>query len=229
MMKKTAIYMAAMLMILIAARTSSAFCFEEAGAKYNISPRLLWAIAKVESEFNPEAYNKNSKGLGYDYGLMQINSLWRSTLGAELWDRLNDACTNVHVGAWILAQSFQTHGYNWEAVGYYNARTKYKRDKYVQKIQSAVKEANGYSTLPIPVAGQYGKQPQMAGQKGKIPPHLAKLYARIPLETSPTKLVSRIKIITDEEEIPEQPQGGDAVSITGKGPAAATTVAMDSL
>ena len=116
------------------------YCFEESGATYNISPSLLWAIAKVESDFNPKAINKNQNG-SYDYGVMQINSSWAKTLGKERWRALGDACTNVHVGAWVLAQCMSSHGYTWEAVGCYNARSKAKRQKYARKIQNAIKEA----------------------------------------------------------------------------------------
>jgi soluble lytic murein transglycosylase-like protein len=118
----------------------SDYCFEEAGKLYNINPTLLWAIAKVESEFNPSAISKNKNG-SYDFGVMQINSFWHRTFGDETWNELGDTCTNVQAGAWILAQSIETYGYTWEAVGYYNARSKAKREKYVQKVQKALKEA----------------------------------------------------------------------------------------
>lgn len=197
-MKKIILCGFAIVLMAMAARTSSAFCFEEAGAKYGISPTLLWAIAKVESEFDPQAYNKNAKGLGYDYGVMQINSWWASKIGRKHWNELDDACKNVHVGAWILSQCFETHGYTWEAVGYYNARTKHKRDKYVQKIQKAVREANGYGgTLPVRAA---------KSRDGKIPASLAKLYARLPAgNTSPGIKKSRIIVVTDEEVAEEFP------------------------
>lgn len=118
---------------------ASAFCFEEAGAMYGMSPQLLWAIAKVESNFNPSAVNKNSNGT-YDFGVMQINSNWYKILGKELWGRLGDPCINVQVGAWVLAQCTQRHGYTWEAVGCYNAQNKEKRARYANRVYTVLKK-----------------------------------------------------------------------------------------
>jgi soluble lytic murein transglycosylase-like protein len=115
-----------------------ALCFDEAGKLYNISPELLRGIAKVESRFNPYAINHNRNG-SYDYGVMQINSSWAKTLGPKLWQALSDPCTNIKVGAFILAQSISRHGYSWDAVGYYNSRDPIKRQQYIKKILSALK------------------------------------------------------------------------------------------
>ena len=122
--------------------SASSMCFEEAGRGYGISPALLYAIAKVESNLNPGAINRNTNG-SYDYGLMQINSGWYATLGRDRWERLSDACYNVHVGAWILRQCIDRYGYTWDAVGYYNASSKPKRTAYAWKIYNTLKQA-GY-------------------------------------------------------------------------------------
>lgn len=114
-----------------------AFCFEEAGAIYRVSPQLLWAIAKVESSFNASALNRNENG-SYDVGLMQINSAWAKVLGEELWASLGNPCQNVKVGAWILAQCMRRYGYTWEAVGCYNATSPDKRAKYAWKVFSSL-------------------------------------------------------------------------------------------
>jgi len=119
---------------------ATAFCFDSAGKTYGISPDLLWGIAKQESSFNPTAINYNTNG-SYDYGIMQINSSWYRSLGPELWNRLSDPCTNVHVGAWVLAQCIERLGYNWEAVGCYNSGNPNKRMKYANKIYSALRRA----------------------------------------------------------------------------------------
>jgi hypothetical protein len=132
----------------VISNSAFAFCFEEAGAEYGINPQILRAIAKVESNFNPAAINKNSNGT-YDVGLMQINSSWASTIGKERWKELGDACTNTKTGAWILSMCMSKYGYNWKAIGCYNSQTPEKRDRYarmvfnqLQKVKPLEQEAN---------------------------------------------------------------------------------------
>jgi soluble lytic murein transglycosylase-like protein len=125
------------IMVFNFASTARAFCFEQAGKEYDISPRLLWAIAKNESNFRSQAVNYNKNGT-FDYGEMQINSGWYKKLGHERWVRLNDPCYNVRVGAWILSQCIKRHGYNWVAVGCYNSTNKDKGVAYANKVMSCL-------------------------------------------------------------------------------------------
>lgn len=134
------------LLLLMFPSVVSAFCFEEAAAHYNVSPKLLRAIAQVESSLNPNAYNENKNELGEvtsrDYGLMQINSSWFPRLAEFDVNESNvyEPCFNVSLGAWVLASNFASHGYNWNSVGAYNAgfseRTENARQIYIQKVQS---------------------------------------------------------------------------------------------
>jgi soluble lytic murein transglycosylase-like protein len=123
----------------VSTKTAEAFCFEDAGSRYGISPHLLHAISWGESSFNPVAINYNTNG-SYDFGLMQINSSWEPTLRklGIPWDTLADPCTNVMVGAWVLSQCVRDYGYTWPAVGCYNSRTPSKRDRYATKIARIV-------------------------------------------------------------------------------------------
>jgi hypothetical protein len=135
-----------------------AFCFEEAGAEYGINPQILRAIAKVESNFNPRAVNKNSNGT-FDFGLMQINSSWAATLGKERWNSLGDACSNTKTGAWILSMCMNKYGYTWKAIGCYNSQTPGKRDKYskmvfdqLQRVKPLAQEA-AYTPMKAKLEG----------------------------------------------------------------------------
>ncbi|ENV2122426.1 lytic transglycosylase domain-containing protein, partial [Neisseria gonorrhoeae] len=82
-------------------------------------PAMLQSIALTESAFRPNIESHTA-----DIGLMGINRSWLPVLhkkfgltGADVWN----PCTNVHIGAWILANSYRQHGKSWEAVGAYNA------------------------------------------------------------------------------------------------------------
>ncbi|HCQ0223206.1 TPA: lytic transglycosylase domain-containing protein [Escherichia coli] len=129
--------------------SAEAFCFKEAGARYQIDPRLLMAIAQQESGMNPTIINtnrnKSGKAVSYDYGVMQVNSnhipkLIGMGIIKSKDDLLNNPCLNVQIGAWILATHLQKCGVNWSCLGSYNAgfsdnnEQETKRLNYARKI-----------------------------------------------------------------------------------------------
>lgn len=110
-------------------------CFTVAAEAYHIPRHILVAIAKVESGFNPNAYNQNSNGTK-DIGIMQINSshiryLEKYGISESL---LWNPCANIKVGAWVLASQMAIHGKTWRAVGAYNAKDETKRKAYIHKV-----------------------------------------------------------------------------------------------
>ena len=124
----------------IAPLLAHAFCFDEAAAKYAVDAKMLQAIATVESKMTSGIVGPANKNGTYDIGMMQINSSWLPKLkqaGISESQLKNDACTNVHVGAWILSESFKTYGKNWRAIGAYNAISEDLRTIYAQKVYKA--------------------------------------------------------------------------------------------
>ncbi len=132
-MKEEALRIIFITLLLLVPCQALSFCFDEAGRTYGISPVLLRGIARVESDLNPGAVNRNANG-SIDMGLMQVNSFWLKPLGTTSRELTTDPCYNVMAGAWILKGCLDRHGETWEAVGCYNATSRDKRVKYSWKI-----------------------------------------------------------------------------------------------
>ena len=118
-------------------------CFGEAAERYGVSETLLRAIAKVESNGRVDAVHHDADGT-HDVGLMQINSSHFERLrplGISEDTLLNRPCTNIAVGASILAGFVRQFGMTWRAVGAYNAGTRAKQEAariaYVARVQRA--------------------------------------------------------------------------------------------
>lgn len=136
-------------------------CFVEAGQRYGVDPHLLYAIAKTESSLNCRAVNKNKNGTR-DFGCMQINEthlprLSKYGIGIR---ELFDPCTNISVGAWILAENFARHGVTWDAVGAYNAGGKKNLTQHNKRMGYAWKVFEKYKSKDaVPKAGSAHFQP----------------------------------------------------------------------
>lgn len=114
--------------------------YEEAGRHFGIDPRLLWAIAKIESDHNPYAINVNKNGTE-DIGIMQINTVHLPFLekkGISKKDLFNPRI-NIFVGAWVLQECFKKHGFTKNAVTCYNGRI--ENNPYADKVLSALYRA----------------------------------------------------------------------------------------
>ena len=134
-------------------RTFGSNCWEIAGKRYHIDPLLLYVIAEKESNFEPDAINKN-KNNSQDIGIMQINSQWFPKLhqfGITEKDLYNP-CLNIIVGAWILSTAIDVYGDSWEAVGAYNAGTKdnkIQRQKRMDYAADVYQRYHRYKLMPI--------------------------------------------------------------------------------
>jgi len=143
-MRKTKPIFALLILVLLLPTEGFAACFDEAAARYRVPSSLLMAISRIESSGNPNAINRNPDG-SYDIGHMQINSRWLPVLSRYGIDErsLFDPCINTYVGAWILAQNIHRLGYNWDAIGAYNARSPDKRMAYARKIEAILRRQKG--------------------------------------------------------------------------------------
>lgn len=97
-------------------------CWVEAARYHNVDPWLLYAMANVESKFNPSALNTKNKNGTRDIGLMQINSSHLEMLRRQNISEhhLMNACASTFIGAWVLSEKIKRYGYSWRAVAAYN-------------------------------------------------------------------------------------------------------------
>ena len=150
------IWMTSLLFITIAySSQTNAFCWNEAAARYNINASVLQSIGQHESGLKPTAINRNNNGT-VDVGVMQINSIHFAELQSygivpsALWE----PCTNVMVGAFLLAKSIKKYGNTWEAVGAYHSRTPTLKERYALQVyrvfSTQEKRTTIVRTQPVP-------------------------------------------------------------------------------
>ncbi|MBN6043727.1 type III secretion system invasion protein IagB [Citrobacter sp. ku-bf4] len=135
------------LMLLIVSHSVFANCWDKAAHYYHVDPYLLYAIANVESGMNPYAIGQNRDGTR-DVGLMQINSSHFAELkiqGINEYRLITEPCTSIMVGASILSDMIKVYGYNWEAVGAYNAGL--KKENFSLRMIYARKVWNKYQKI----------------------------------------------------------------------------------
>jgi soluble lytic murein transglycosylase-like protein len=135
------------LSLIVSMPQAHAFCWSKAGEAHAIEPELLQAIADVESSRRSDVINHNGNGTR-DIGLMQINSIHLQRLRARgITERrlLAEPCLSVEVGASVLAGFIKRYGYNWTAVGAYNAGN--SPDRQAARIRYARKVWQRYQVL----------------------------------------------------------------------------------
>lgn len=187
------------LSLLLLPSVINAFCFEDAGRAYSINPLLLESIARIESNLDPKAINRNKNG-SQDIGLMQVNSVWVKALKLDPEELVSDPCYNAMVGAKILRQCIDRYGYAWEAVGCYNAADPAKRAGYSWKVFDELKTK--YSTQPQDKrqtsdrSGQKNENGRLEITAEEIGPQPDKLHAagyRYMLRTSNSELFFNVR------------------------------------
>jgi soluble lytic murein transglycosylase-like protein len=117
--------------------------FVGAGEQYDIPPLLLKNIAKIESNFNPNALMLNKNGTK-DYGLMQINTIHLKRLHQQYGiteQMLMQPKINIYAGASILSKIIHQHGLNFESIGRYHSNTPEFKAKWNNKLTSELKKS----------------------------------------------------------------------------------------
>ncbi len=138
------------ILLFIVSDLAQADCFSTAATNHGVDEDLLRAIAKVESNYNPEAINRASHALG-EMQIHPVNFAVLRKYGITETD-LHQPCTNINVGAWILAGFIKQYGHVWRAVGAYGAgngkspKVEAERAIYAVKVQKALEDAHRKKT-----------------------------------------------------------------------------------
>ncbi|MDF2867743.1 MAG: trbN, partial [Gammaproteobacteria bacterium] len=80
-------------------------CINQAAISYYVPAALIISVLRTEGGRNGMA--KSNKNGTFDYGPMQINTLWLDKIksfGYTAHDLQFNPCKNVEVGTWILSQ-----------------------------------------------------------------------------------------------------------------------------
>jgi soluble lytic murein transglycosylase-like protein len=134
-------------------------CLHTAAQSYELHPRLLTAIVRVENGgWNPLAISINRNGKGYPQSVRSyqeavnlVTTLWKQNVNFDVglgqvntfnMERfrvhpvaLLEPCTNLRYAARILRESIDRHGYNWKAIERYNGVNPHYPWKVMKELQ----------------------------------------------------------------------------------------------
>jgi hypothetical protein len=122
-----------------------------------------WPEPSRTSTRLPVNLTHRARTKSYDIGLMQINSSHLPTLarfGISERD-LYEPCTNIMVGAWLLAEQFSRQGVSWDSVGAYNAACTQLKDNACRAARSTY-AWRVYRRLPGQGVGHRAQPPSTA-------------------------------------------------------------------
>jgi hypothetical protein len=110
-------------------------CINRAAITYSIPAELIISVLKTENGRNGMA-KPNDNGT-FDYGPMQINTVWLSQLRPYGYTKNMlqfDPCMNAFAGSWILAQRIAEAPNIWHGVGSYHSYTRSENLPYQNKV-----------------------------------------------------------------------------------------------
>lgn len=125
-------------------------CINQAAIVYQVPASLLISVLKVENGRAGMAQpNRNGT---FDYGPMQINSIWLKKLtpyGYTQQQVQYDPCINMFVGAWILSHELSNSPAVWQGVGNYHSHTPMENAPYQTKVHGIYQKMMNYISNPM--------------------------------------------------------------------------------
>ncbi|MFZ0219073.1 MAG: lytic transglycosylase domain-containing protein [Candidatus Aquirickettsiella sp.] len=125
-------------------------CINQAAIAYHIPATLILSVLAIENSKNGKALaNRNGT---FDYGPMQINSIWLSKIrlyGYTQHQLQYDPCVNVNVGTWILSQHISNDVSSpWRGVGSYHSHSARLNHTYQIKVSEVYRLLATYLSHP---------------------------------------------------------------------------------
>ena len=137
-------------------------CINQAAVEYMVPAELIISVLMIEGGHIGDA-NPNQNGT-YDYGPMQINSIWLDKIASYGYTQQMiqyNPCANVAVGTWILSQAISDSNDFWQGVGDYHSHSYYQNTIYRAKVEHFYNYLdhylNSFTHQPVPIkpAGNY--------------------------------------------------------------------------
>lgn len=125
-------------------------CINQAAVAYHIPATLILSVLAVEGgRAGSASPNKNGT---FDYGPMQINSIWVPQIQVYGYTKQQlqyNACVNVMVGAWILSQDIANASTAWRGVGSYHSHTSTLNYRYQTQVSEVYQLLSQYLSSSI--------------------------------------------------------------------------------
>lgn len=116
-------------------------CINQAAQTYIVPAVYIISVLRTENGRVGMASRNDNRT--FDYGPMQINSIWLDKLkpyGITREQLQFDPCINVQVGTWILAQSISNGASLWSGVGDYHSHNIEHNVPYRYKVSSVYRK-----------------------------------------------------------------------------------------
>jgi len=126
-------------------------CINKAAIAYHVPATLIVSVLLTENgRVGTARWNTNGT---YDYGPMQINTIWLNKIkpyGIMRDDIQYNACTNVWVGTWILSQRIADSKNLSYGVGSYNSYSLPQNYRYSNKVSEKYQQLVRYLSASLP-------------------------------------------------------------------------------